>query len=277
MKVVLFCGGLGTRLRDYSELVPKPMVPIGYRPILWHVMKYYAHFGHTEFILCLGYRADAIKSYFRTYDEAISNDFVLSQGGAEMQLLSTDIADWKITFIDTGARASIGERLLAIRDFVAGEDAFLANYADGLTDLDLNAYVERSLATDNVATFLAVRPNVTFHLTEISADGAVRAIRPADESDFWINGGYFVLKPEIFEYMRPGEDLVREPFGRLIEAGRLGAERHYGFWTAMDTFKDKERLDELYAAADSPWELWKPGRQRGSDGSPAGAAADLPS
>jgi glucose-1-phosphate cytidylyltransferase len=257
MKVVLFCGGLGTRLRDYSESVPKPMVPIGYRPILWHVMKYYAHFGHTEFILCLGYRADVIKSYFRTYDESISNDFVLSRGGAEVQLLGSDIGDWKITFIDTGVNALIGERLLAVRDLVAGDDAFLANYADGLTDLDLDAYVRRSLAGPNVATFLAVRPNMTFHFTDISAEGDVRAIRPANESDYWINGGYFVLRPEIFDYMRPGEDLVREPFSRLIDAGRLGAERHYGFWTAMDTFKDKERLDELYAASDSPWELWK--------------------
>jgi glucose-1-phosphate cytidylyltransferase len=257
MKVVLFCGGLGTRLRDYSESVPKPMVPIGYRPLLWHVMKYYAHFGHRDFILCLGHRADVIKSYFRSYDESISNDFVLSRGGAEVQLLGSDIEDWTITFIDTGINASIGERLLAVRDLVADEEVFLANYADGLTDLDLNAYIDRAVASGSVATFLAVRPTLTFHFTDIADNGDVRGIRPADESDFWINGGYFVLRREIFDVMRPGEDLVREPFNRLIEAGRLRAERYYGFWTAMDTFKDKERLDELHASSASPWQVWR--------------------
>jgi glucose-1-phosphate cytidylyltransferase len=137
VKVVLFCGGLGTRLRDLSGEVPKPMVNIGYRPILWHVMRYYAHFGHKDFILCLGYKADVIKKFFLTYEEWISNDFTLSKGGKQIELKNNDIADWNITFVDTGLHANIGQRLLAVREYVENEEMFLANYADGLTDLGL--------------------------------------------------------------------------------------------------------------------------------------------
>ncbi len=137
MKVVLFCGGLGMRLRDYSESIPKPMVPVGYRPILWHVMRYYAHFGHKDFILCLGYRADVIKRYFLEYDETISNDFVISEGGKKVDLLASDIQDWKITFVDTGLNSNIGMRLKAVQPFLDGEEMFLANYSDGVSDLPL--------------------------------------------------------------------------------------------------------------------------------------------
>ena len=169
-KVVLFCGGLGLRLRDYSEAIPKPMVGIGYRPILWHVMKYYAHFGYKDFILCLGYKADVIKAYFRNYDESVSNDFVLT-GGSEVTLLNSDIHDWNITFIDTGIRANIGERLMAVQPLLEGEDAFLANYTDGLTDLDLSSYVDDALATGKTGSFLCVRPTQTFHVVSVGGRG----------------------------------------------------------------------------------------------------------
>src|SRR5262249_29649730 len=142
MKVVLFCGGLGTRLREFTGEIPKPMVKIGYRPILWHLMKYYAHYGHKDFILCLGYRADVIKQFFLNYEEWISNDFTLSKGGKELTLENNDIEDWKITFVDTGLHANIGERLVAVRRYVEDEDVFLANYSDGLTDLDLPTMIE---------------------------------------------------------------------------------------------------------------------------------------
>src|SRR6266851_6966431 len=143
MKVVLFCGGLGMRLREYSESIPKPMVPIGYRPLLWHVMKYYAHFGHRDFILCLGHKADTVKHYFLNYDECLSNNFVLSQGGKKLQLLNTDIHDWNITFVDTGITSNIGMRLRAVREHLRGEKMFLANYSDGVTDLPLAEYVDQ--------------------------------------------------------------------------------------------------------------------------------------
>ena len=142
MKVVLFCGGLGLRMREYSEAVPKPMVPIGPRPILWHLMKYYAHFGHRDFILCLGYKADVIKRYFLDYDETVSNDFVMTEGGKNVRLLASDIHDWKITFVDTGLTSNIGTRLRAVREYVQDDEMFLANYSDGVANLPLPDMVD---------------------------------------------------------------------------------------------------------------------------------------
>jgi glucose-1-phosphate cytidylyltransferase len=255
MKVVLFCGGLGMRLRDQSEGLPKPMVHIGYRPILWHVMKYYARFGHNDFILCLGHRADTIKSYFRNYDETVSNDFVLT-GGREVELLNSDIDDWRIAFVDTGTNATVGERLRAVEPFLEGEDVFLANYSDGLTDLDLNTYIDEVLARGTIANFLCVRPTQTFHVVSVRDGGLVDGIQPVTQSDVWINAGFFVFRKDIFRYLGPGEDLVFEPFDRLISDGQLFAYKYKGFWTAMDTFKDKEHLEELYARDSAPWQVW---------------------
>ena len=161
MKVVLFCGGLGMRLREFSEEIPKPMVPIGYRPILWHLMRYYAHFGHNDFVLCLGYRADVIKNYFLNYDECLSSDFVLSEGGRRVEVLGGDISDWKITFVDTGMYTNIAGRLLAVREHLAGERFFLANYADGLCDIPLDEYIENFVQRDKIACFVSVRPTTT--------------------------------------------------------------------------------------------------------------------
>lgn len=257
MKVVLFCGGLGTRLREYSDAVPKPMVPIGHRPILWHVMKYFAHFGHNEFILCLGYKSDAIKDYFLNYNEAMSNDFVLSQGGRDIHLLASDIDDWKITFIDTGINASIGERLKAVEPHLQGEEMFLANYSDGLTDLWLPDYLEHFEKSGRLASFLAVQSTQSFHVAQLEPDGTVTRIEPLSESDLWINGGFFAFRSGIFENLQRGEDLVAEPFARLMAQGELIAFRHRGFWMAMDTFKDKQALDSLYEGGDAPWEIWR--------------------
>jgi glucose-1-phosphate cytidylyltransferase len=255
MKVVLFCGGMGTRIRDYSTSVPKPMVPIGYRPILWHVMKYYAHFGFKDFVLALGYQADIVKDYFLHYDEAISNDFVL-RGGRDVQLLHTDMHDWQIVFVDTGLTANIGERLMAVREYLDGEDVFLANYSDGVSDLDLKQYVNDSVEQDRVANFLMVRPNQTFHVVGAGDDGLVRSIHHVSQTDVWINGGFFVLKKEIFDYMEAGDELVVEPFQRLIPRQQLRAHRYDGFFAAMDTFKDREILDEMWRAGTAPWKVW---------------------
>src|SRR5271155_418916 len=183
MKVVLFCGGLGLRLRDYSEHIPKPMVPIGYRPILWHVMKYFAHFGHYEFILCLGYRGDIIKQYFLNYDECLSNDFVLSQGGNNIEIANRDIQNWKITFADTGLHSNIGQRLSAVEKYVAGEETFLANYSDGLTDLDLPRYLDFAKQRDKIASFVSVKPNLSYHVARTSGDGVVTGITELRQSD----------------------------------------------------------------------------------------------
>jgi glucose-1-phosphate cytidylyltransferase len=257
MKVVLFCGGLGMRLREYSEIIPKPMVVLGYRPILWHIMRYYAHFGHKEFILCLGHRGDLIKKYFVNYDECDSNDFVLTRGGKDLHLLTSDIGDWKITFVDTGLNANIGQRLCAVKKYLGNDEIFLANYADGLTDLDFAGYLERFLARDKIASFLAVKPTQSFHVVTIKNHDQVAAISPLAESGTWINSGYFVFRREIFKYIREGEDLVKEPFRRLIDKKRIMTHKHEGFWMAMDTFKDKQFLDEMVSKDSVPWEVWR--------------------
>jgi len=258
MKVVLFCGGQGLRLRDYSEDIPKPMVPVGHRPILWHVMKYYANFGHKDFILCLGYGASSIKQYFLDYEEAVSNDFVLRGGGKEKELLGSDIDDWTITFVDTGLYTEIGERLRRVRPYLDGEEMFLANYADGLTDLDLDHYVKTFTESNRVAGFLAVRPPQSYHVARVD-NGSVLGMGPISEEDLWINGGYFVFREQVFDYIEPGEDLVAEPFGRLIEQGEVYAHKFEEFWSPMDTFKERTYLEGLYNSGPAPWALWRNG------------------
>jgi len=257
MKVVLFCGGLGLRLRDYADHIPKPMVPIGYRPILWHVMKYFAHFGHRDFILCLGYRGDLIKQYFLDYNECLSNDFVFSSGGKSLKLANNDIHDWTITFADTGVRSNIGQRLLAVEQYVADEEVFLANYTDGLTDLDLASYLAYARQRDKIATFLSVKPNLSYHVAQTNDEGLVTSISELTQSGIRINAGLFVLKRDIFRYVLPGEELVIEPFRRLIGDRELAAYEYNGFFAAMDTFKDKQQLDDLYEGGQPPWEVWR--------------------
>lgn len=255
MKVVLFCGGLGMRLRDYSDKVPKPMVEIGYRPILWHVMKYYAAHGHKDFILCLGYKADYIKDYFVNYDEYVSNDFVLQRGGG-MTLLNEDIHDWNITFCDTGYSSCIGERLRRVRDHLDGEEMFLANYSDNLTDFPLPNLISEVERTGSYAGFVAVQPPHSFHVVHIDGEGQVSGLQETRHSGLRINGGYFVLRNEIFDYMNENEELVIEPFQRLIEERKLLAMPYDGFWQNMDTFKDRTLLHELHAEGAAPWQVW---------------------
>jgi glucose-1-phosphate cytidylyltransferase len=265
VKVVIFCGGQGMRMREASETVPKPMIPIGNRPILWHVMKYYAHFGFCDFVLCLGYRAEAIKHFFLTYNEAMANDFVLSDGGAKVHLLKTDIHNWNITFVDTGLHAKIGERLRAVRHLLGDDEMFLANYGDTLTDSDLPAMIERTKAAGVTASFLAVRPNYSFHVVSMDHGGYVEGVSDVTRSDVWINGGYFVMKSEILDDLGPGEDLVEEPFSRLMETRSLMAQRHHGFWAPMDTLKDKQSLETLHENGTAPWQMWDPGRHTVGD------------
>jgi glucose-1-phosphate cytidylyltransferase len=259
MKVVLFCGGQGMRLRDYSEKVPKPMVPIGYRPILWHVMKYYAQYGHKDFILCLGHHADAIKSFFLNYEEAVSNDFILKKGGAEKELLASDMDDWTITFVDTGLNAEIGERLMRVRDHLDGEEMFLANYADGVTDLDLSAYVDDFRASGKVGALLAVRPPLSYHVVTVGEDGEPSDMGPIKSADLWLNGGYFAFKPGVFDYLERHQDLAGGAMQEMIGNGDLYAHRFSGFWSPMDTFKDKTHLDAIWASGNVPWALHKNG------------------
>ena len=259
MKVVLFCGGLGMRLREYSESIPKPMVDIGYRPILWHVMKYYAYYGHNDFVLCLGHKADVVKRYFVNYEECISNDFILTNAGRDLKLLSSDIQDWKITFADTGLSSNIGQRLLSVKKYLSEEEVFFANYADGLTDCRLTDYLNLFLQSGKIGAFISIRPTHSFHVVTFRNGRELAGIKPIHDSDIWLNGGYFIFRKEIFEYIREGEELVNEPFRRLIDEDQLMTLKYEGFWVAMDTFKDKQFLDDLVAQDKAPWEVWKNG------------------
>ena len=222
MKVVLFCGGLGMRLREYSETIPKPMVNIGYRPILWHIMRYYSHYGHKEFILCLGHKADIIKEYFLNYKETLSNDFVLLEGGHKVELLSSDIHDWRITFVNTGLNSNIGQRLKAVERYLEGEEVFLANYTDVLSDLFLPDLMRFFQMHDKIGCFIAVPPTQSFHLVSLINGGLVKSIKHVGKAGVRINGGFFVFKKQVFNYLKNGEDLVQEPFQRLIEEKQIG-------------------------------------------------------
>jgi glucose-1-phosphate cytidylyltransferase len=255
MKVVLFCGGLGTRIRDFSTDIPKPMVPIGYRPVLWQIMKYYSHFGYKDFILCLGYMADVIKNYFVNYQETTSNDFIM-RNGKHIELLTEDISDWNITFVDTGMHSNIGTRLKMVKKYLEGEEMFMANYADGLTNLNLVQHINAFKSNENaVASFVCYKPKQSFHMVQME-NNLVSDIIPMSESNILINIGYFIFRQEIFNYMNEGEDLVEEPFSRLIQEKRLMTFLNEGFWQPMDTFKDKIQLDSLQAAGNPPWEVW---------------------
>jgi glucose-1-phosphate cytidylyltransferase len=258
MKVVLFCGGQGMRLRDYSEEVPKPMVPVGNRPVLWHVMKYYAQYGHTDFILALGYKAAAIKDFFLHYEEAVSNDFVLRSGGRDKQLLGSDIDDWTITFVDTGTNAEIGQRLKRVKEHLDGEEMFLANYADGVTDLDLNDYIDQFKASGRTGGLLAVRPPQSYHVVTVK-DGEPTRMGPISGADLWLNGGYFVFRSEVFDYLDRHVDLADGALSEMIDRGELYTHQFEGFWSPMDTFKDKKHLDGIFESGNVPWLLHKNG------------------
>jgi glucose-1-phosphate cytidylyltransferase len=241
------------RMREGASAAPKPMAMIGERPLLWHVMRYYAH---KDFILCLGYGANAVKDYFLHYDETLSNDFALIGGAGDVQLFSSDITDWNITFINTGLEATIGERLMRVRPYLKNEELFLCNYADTLTDAPLNEMITWFEATDMTASMLVVPPFSSHHFVEIDDTGRVTAIRGFSDLTQWENGGYFVMRPQIFDALIEGEDIVPHALDRLHPKGQLMAQRYTGFWRAVDTFKDRAEMEDLALRGAAPWMLW---------------------
>ena len=252
MKVVLFCGGLGLRMRSSDDSAPKPMMPIGHRPVLWHVMRYYAHFGHREFILCLGYGGKTVKEYFLDYREAESNDFVLSEAGRKIELLSSDIGDWRITFVDTGLETAIGERLRRVRKYLGDDEIFLANYGDVLTDAPMDSIVEQLAASDAAGSILAVKPQDSFHVLDIDSDSRITNFTPVADMSMRINGGYFVFRQDIFDYLNEGEDLVMDACVRAAKDGRMLAIPYDGFWAPMDTLKERSALERRYFTGRQP-------------------------
>ena len=253
MKVVLFCGGLGTRIREYSESIPKPMVPLGHQPILWHIMQYYSDNGHRDFVLCLGYKANVIKDYIMNYKATATSDCVVSNFGNKIELLGESPPDWRVTLVDTGVWRNIGQRLFAVKKYVCDEDIFLANYSDGLTDAPLPGMIDFFKQSGKIGCFIAVRAPFNFHLAEFEEDGLVSRFRSNQELEVWINGGYFIFRKEIFNYIRDGEELVLEPFNRLIKERQLVAYKYEGFWRAMDTLRDRQVLEEMVEQGQIPW------------------------
>ena len=250
MKVVLFCGGLGTRLKAYSETIPKPMVPVGPRPILWHLMRYYAHYGHTEFILCLGYGGGVIQQFVRDELRATPAGDVPPQDGGP---------PWRVTCVETGLTTNIGQRLKAAAVYLEDDSIFMANYSDGLADIDLGAYLRFFTQQNRLAAFASVRPYHSFHVVELDAEGGVSALRRAADTPLRINGGFFIFRRAVLAHVEEGEDLVEEPFQRLVAMRQLAAYRHDGFWQCMDTFKDKQTFDDMTARGVTPWMVWRAG------------------
>jgi len=254
MKVVLFCGGYGMRMRDGVSDLPKPMHQVGPRPLIWHVMRYYAHFGHKDFILCLGYGAHHIKDFFLNYDETASNDFVLHEGAVE--LMGSDIQDWTITFAHTGLDSPIGERLRRVRKHVEGEEMFLANYADVLTDAPLNSMIERFRTSSMVGGLLAVPPQSAFHCVNLGEGDEISSITTLQEMPLWENGGSLMFRAEVFEHIEEDCDLIGDVCAPLAKQGQMMAVRHRGFWHPADTVKERTALEAAYQSGTRPWMLW---------------------
>jgi glucose-1-phosphate cytidylyltransferase len=258
MKVVVLCGGLGTRLREETEFRPKPMVEIGGRPILWHIMKMYAHYGMREFILCLGYRGNMIKDYFLNY-EAMNNDFRISLGRkSHIEFMGAhQEQDFTVTLADTGLETMTGGRLQRVARYLADDDTFLLTYGDGLSDVNIHSLIEFHKSHGKAATVTSVPPISRFGVLETNAQGKVERFAEKPRANGLISAGFFVLNRRIFDYLTgPDCILEREPMERLARDGQLMAYRHDGFFFAMDTFREYQHLNELWASEKTPWKVW---------------------
>ncbi len=259
-KVVVLCGGLGTRLREETEYRPKPMVEVGGRPILWHIMKTYAHFGLREFVLCLGYRGNVIREYFLNY-EAMSNDFTISLGADGRKIDyhgAHDEQNFRVTLVNTGAETMTGGRVKRIEPHIDG-DLFMVTYGDGLADIDINKLIKFHCSHGKIATVTAVRPVSRFGLLEIDDNGSVCTFAEKPQVDNWISAGYFIFNRRFFSYLTGGDGLIMEqqPMARLVEDGQLAAYRHEGFFYAMDTYREYEALNRMWNSGDAPWKVWQ--------------------
>jgi glucose-1-phosphate cytidylyltransferase len=258
VKVVILCGGLGTRLREETEFRPKPLVGIGGRPILWHIMKLYAHHGFTDFILALGYRGHMIKEYFLNY-EAMTNDFTICLGREHQIAYHGAHAEqnFRVTCADTGALTMTGGRLRRIQRYI-DEPTFMATYGDGVADIDIGALLTFHRAHGRLATVTTVRPVSRFGMLDLDNDDRVSSFKEKPEADDWISAGYFVLERGVFDYLT-GDDCIweREPLDRLAREGQLMAYRHDGFFYAMDTYREYEHLNELWKSGKAPWAVWQ--------------------
>lgn len=257
MKVVILCGGKGTRLKEQTESIPKPLIEIAGRPILWHIMKIYAAHGFDDFILCLGYKGQAIKEYFMDYLSWRHHDFALDLSGKEgaVRMLNHDRERWKITFVDTGEQTNTGGRIRRVAPFIC-EDSFMATYGDGVADIDIRKLVEFHHHHRRMGTITVVNPPSQFGLVELEKDGRVGRFREKPLLDYWINGGFFVFRREFFDCLKDDDILEKEPLERLVREGQLMAFPHQAYWQCMDTYKDTIELNELWAGGRAPWKKW---------------------
>jgi glucose-1-phosphate cytidylyltransferase len=255
MKVVIFCGGLGVRMGEETQRIPKPMIEIGGKPMLWHIMRYYSMWGHNEFILALGYKSEVVKQYFLSYNGALFNDFVLGRNDGEtsLELLSRDLDEWRITFVDTGLTTTIAGRLKAVSHHLGDDQEFLATYGDGLTDAPLDHMIELLRNSGKMALFLSVHVPFNAHLVYADENGVVTGVDEMAKSSIRMNGGFFVLRREVIDLIEAGHELVDETFDQLIARRELLAYAYDGFFRPMDTIKDRQLLEALNDSGEAPW------------------------
>ncbi len=259
MKTVILAGGLGTRISEESHLKPKPMIEIGGKPILWHIMKLYSHYGFNEFVICLGYKGYLIKEFFADYYLHMS-DITLDFSNQNQMTIHNNIAEpWKITLVDTGLNTQTGSRIKRVQKYI-GDAPFFMTYGDGVSDIDISQLLKYHQQKKKLATLTAVRPSGRFGVLEIEADNSISTFREKSPEDGgWINAGFMVLEPEIFDYIKEEETEIfeRRPLETLAKDGQLNAYRHSGFWKCMDTQRDKNMLEDMYTGGETPWMVWK--------------------
>lgn len=257
MKTVILAGGFGTRLSEYTKLIPKPMVEIGGRPILWHIMNHYARYGYKDFVIALGYKGEVIKNYFLQY-YALNHDFTINLADNSVRYLNEHANDWKVTLVDTGDASMTGGRILRVKDIIGDED-FMVTYGDAVSDVDISRLVDRYHKAGKLAMVTAVHPTARFGEIQIDEDDFVRSFKEKPQlNQGWINGGFFVLSPKVFDYI--DNDLTtfeREPLERLAAEGQLKTYRHEGFWQCMDTVRDRDLLNQMWEAGNAPWAFEK--------------------
>lgn len=257
MKVVLLAGGFGTRISEESEHKPKPMIEIGGKPILWHIMKIYSRYGFNDFVICCGYKGYCIKDYFYHY-YMHQADMTIDLGENRMEYHNSAAEPWRVTLVDTGLNTMTGGRIKRVQPYV-GEEAFMLTYGDGVSDVDIPALLEQHKASGRLATLTAVQPSGKFGALDIGDDESIKSFQEKPKGDgAWINGGFFVCEPEVFDYIRKGDETVweRDPLESLARDGQLGAYKHEGFWQPMDTLRDKNELEKLWAGGNAPWKIW---------------------
>lgn len=258
MKVVILAGGMGTRLSEETDLKPKPMTEIGGKPMLWHIMKSYSHYGYNDFVLCLGYKGYMIKEYFANYF-LHQADVTIDMKNNKMEVHHKTAEPWKVTLVDTGLDTMTGGRIRRVQKYI-GNKPFMLTYGDGVADVDLKKLAAFHKKQGGLATMTAVQLLGRFGSAEIGADSRVEAFREKPRGDgAWINGGFFVLEPGVFDYIKDGDAATweRKPLETLASEGRLNAFRHSGFWHCVDTLRDKTELEKIWQSGKAPWKLWK--------------------